>query len=198
MIHELQKVKDAFTKLSYILTSQQKRYSVLLFVMSIFSALFEMLGVSVILPLMQAFVSPDTLAQESYIAPFVKLFHLETSEQIIVCVCIGITVIYLVKNLYSVIYVWVSTKFSNKIMRELSVRILSAYMKQGYSFFVNNNSARLLRGLGADVQSVYTIITQGFAFISKALTILCITIFIIVQTPVMAIYLLMLVAFCFC
>ena len=197
MIHELQKVKDAFTKLSYILTSQQKRYSVLLFVMSIFSALFEMLGVSVILPLMQAFVSPDTLAQESYIAPFVKLFHLETSEQIIVCVCIGIIVIYLVKNLYSVIYVWVSTKFSNKIMRELSVRILSAYMKQGYSFFVNNNSARLLRGLGADVQSVYTIITQGFAFISKALTILCITIFIIVQTPVMAIYLLMLVAFCF-
>lgn len=197
MIHELQKVKDAFTKLSYILTSQQKRYSVLLFVMSIFSALFEMLGVSVILPLMQAFVSPDTLAQESYIVPFVKLFHLETSEQIIVCVCLGITVIYLVKNLYSVIYVWVSTKFSNKIMRELSVRILSAYMKQGYSFFVNNNSARLLRGLGADVQSVYTIITQGFAFISKALTILCITIFIIVQTPVMAIYLLMLVAFCF-
>ena len=80
MIHELQKVKDAFTKLSYILTSQQKRYSVLLFVMSIFSALFEMLGVSVILPLMQAFVSPDTLAQESYIAPFVKLFHLETSD----------------------------------------------------------------------------------------------------------------------
>ena len=197
MIHELQKAKDALVKLNYILTPQQKRYSLLLFVMSIFAALFEMLGVSVILPLMQAFVSADTLAQEPYIAPFVELFHLETSAQIITCVCIGVVIIYLAKNIYSALYVWVSTKFSNKIMRELSVRILSAYMKQGYSFFVNNNSARLLRGLGADVQSVYTIITQGFSFISKALTILCITVFIIVQTPVMAIYLLCLVAFCF-
>ena len=197
MINELRKVKDAFSKLNFIMTSQQKRYALLLFVMSVVAALFDMLGVAVILPLMQAFVSADTLAGEWYIKPFVDLFHLESTGDIIVCVCIGVTLIYFVKNLYSAFYVWVSTKFSNKIMRELSVRILSAYMKQGYSFFVNNNSSRLLRGLGADVQSVYTIITQGFTCISKALSIGCITIFIIVQTPVMAIYLLCLVAFCF-
>lgn len=197
MKKELAKIKDALTKLSFILSVQQKRYSLLLFVMSIFAALFEMLGVSVILPLMQAFTSPGTLAKEPYVAPFVKLFHLETPGQIIACVCIGVIIIYLLKNMYSALYVWVSVKFSNKIMRELSVRILSAYMKQGYSFFVNHNSAQLLRGLGADVQSVYTIITQGFSFISKALTILCITVFIIIQTPAMAVYLLCLVAFCF-
>lgn len=197
MINELRKVKDAFSKLNFIMTSQQKRYALLLFIMSVVAALFDMLGVAVILPLMQAFVSADTLAGEWYIKPFVDLFHLESTGDIIVCVCIGVTLIYLVKNLYSAFYVWVSTKFSNKIMRELSVRILSAYMKQGYSFFVNNNSSRLLRGLGADVQSVYTIITQGFTCISKALSIGCITVFIIIQTPVMAIYLLCLVAFCF-
>lgn len=197
MRHEFEKVKDALSKLNFILTQQQKRYSLLLFIMSVIAALFEMLGVSVILPLMEAFVSADTLAQQPYIKPLVSLLHLETSEQIIVCVCAGVSIIYIVKNVYGAFYVWVSTKFSNKIMRELSVRILSAYMKQGYSFFVNNNSARLLRGLGADVQSVYTIITQGFVFISKALTIFCITIFIIIQTPAMALYLLCLVAFCF-
>ncbi len=197
MINELRKVQDALSKLNFILTSQQKRYALLLFIMSVFAALFEMLGVSVILPLMQAFVSVDKLADEPYIRPFIEWFHLKTSEEIIICVCVGITIIYLAKNIYSAFYVWMSTKFSNKIMRELSVRILSAYMKQGYSFFVNNNSSRLLRGLGADVQSVYTIITQGFSFIAKALTIVCITIFIIIQTPVMAIYLLSLIAFCF-
>lgn len=197
LMHELRKIKDALFKLNFILTSQQKKYSLLLFIMSIIAALFEMIGVSVILPLMQAFISVDTLAQEPYIAPLINLFHLETSDQIIICVCIGIIIIYFAKNLYSALYVWASTKFSNKIMRELSVRILSAYMKQGYSFFVNNNSARLLRGLGGDVQSVHTIINEGFCFISKTLTILCIAAFIVMQTPVMAVYLLGLVAFCF-
>ena len=31
-------------------------------------------------------------------------------------------------------------------------------MKQGYSFFTENSSARLLNGLGEDVSSVYNII----------------------------------------
>lgn len=197
MIKEIVKFKDAFNKLNFVLTKQQKIYSVLLFFMAIVSSLFEMLGVSVVVPLMQAFVSPDTLAEERYVAPFAEILGLESSKQIIIGICVGVVVIYLIKNLYGILYVWTSNKFCNKIMRELSVRILDAYMKQGYSFFVNNNSARLLRGMGADVSSVYSILMQGFSFISKALTILCITIFIVIQTPVMAIYLLLLVVLCF-
>jgi len=82
-------------------------------------------------------------------------------------------------------------------MRELSVRILTTYLQQGYIFFVNNNSARLLRGLGSDVSSVYNIVKEMFNLISKALTIICIIIFIIVQAPAMAVFLLLLVVFCF-
>lgn len=197
MKHEFEKIKDAFQKLNFILTREQKKYSVIVFVMSMVAAVLEMLGVSIIIPLIQAFVSIDTLAQQPYIVPFVEIFHLETMNEIIVFVCVSIIVIYIIKNLYSAFYIWVSNKFSCKIMRELSVRILSTYMKQGYSFFVNNNSARLLRGLGADVSSVYTVISQTFNFISKVLTILCISLFIVMETPGMAIYLIVLVVVCF-
>ena len=47
-MNELRKVKDAISKLNFILTKKQKIYGLLVFVMSIISAILEMLGVSVI------------------------------------------------------------------------------------------------------------------------------------------------------
>lgn len=194
---EFAKIKDVFHKLNFILTKEQKWYAALVFCMSVVSALFELVGISILVPLINAFLTPEELPEKPYIKPFIQLFHLQSMEQIIVFVCIVIIVLYIVKNVYAAFYVWVSAVFSNKIMRELSTRILSAYMKQGYGFFVAHNSARLLSGATTDVSSVYTIISQLFALFNKGLTILCITALIIAVTPELAFFLLGLIIFCF-
>ena len=62
---------------------------------------------------------------------------------------------------------------------------------------MNNNSSRLIRGVGTDVTSVYTIINQLINCLVKALTIVCITVFIIIQTPSLAFPLMILVILCF-
>ena len=71
MLHELAKVKDAFHKLNFILTREQKRYSVVVFLLSIISAVFEMLGVSILVPLLNAFLEPESLTEKWYVQPFV-------------------------------------------------------------------------------------------------------------------------------
>lgn len=194
---EFAKIKDVFHKLNFILTKEQKCYAVLVFCMSVVSALFELLGISILVPLINAFLTPEVLPEKPYIAPFIRLFHLQSMEQIMFFICIVIIVLYIVKNVYAAFYIWVSAVFSNKIMRELSTRILSAYMKQGYGFFVAHNSARLLSGATTDVSSVYTIISQLFSLFNKGLTIICITALIIVVTPELAFFLLALIIFCF-
>lgn len=194
---ELKKVKDAFHKLNVILTKEQKSYSMAVLFLSLISAVFEMLGLSILIPLLNAFLEPETLAEKSYIAPFVSIFHLQDTKQIIVCLCGAIIVLYIVKNLYGIFYVWVSAKLSCKITRELSTRIMNVYMKQGYSFFVENNSARLLRGLDQDVSSVYAIISNLFGLFNKCLTLVCIAALIVVTTPKLALFLMALVALCF-
>lgn len=197
MSREFAKIRDAFSKLNFILTSEQKKYGFLILVMAVISAMLEMVGVSILVPLLQAFLTPDTLAEQQYIQPLVKILHLKTTQEIIVTVCIAIVIIYILKNAFNVFYVWISAKYSCKIMRELSIRILSAYMKQGYMFFVENNSARLLRGLGTDVSSVYTIVSQMFTLFCKLLTIVCLAVFIVIMTPSLSIYILFLIVFCF-
>ncbi|MGN0278007.1 MAG: ABC transporter ATP-binding protein [Lachnospiraceae bacterium] len=197
MKNEFAKIKDAFSKLNFILTGEQKKYSIVVFILSIISALLEMLGVSIIYPLLQAFLNPEGLLNEPYIRPFAQALHLNSYRQVICLVCVAIIVLYILKNAYGVFFVWVSNKYAYKIQRELSVRILVAYMKQGYGFFSENSSARLLRGLGADVSSVYFIINQTFGLLSKVFTIIGIAVLIIIVTPSLSLFLLLLVAFCF-
>lgn len=197
MKNEFAKIKDALHKLNYILTRDQKIYSGIVFIMSIIHALFEMLGISILIPMLNAFLEPDTLKEKWYIEPFIRIFHLQDTKQIIIFLCIVMIVLYVVKNIYNTFNIWVSANLSSRILRELSVRILSAYMEQGYSFFVENNSARLLRGLGPDVNNVYAIISQMFGLFNNCLTLLCLTILIIASTPQLSIFLLLLVAVCF-
>lgn len=197
MMKELRKVQDALGKLSFILNKEQKKYCILIFVMSLIMAVFEVVGISAIIPIIQAVISADDLMAQPYIAQMAALLHLKTNTEVIICICIGIGIIYIVKNLYAVLYVWASAKFSNKIRRELAVQVLKAYMKQGYIFFVNNNSSRLIRGISSDVNSVQAVVTNFFSFMCKVLTIFCITLFIVIKTPAMALLILGLVVFCF-
>lgn len=197
MINEIRKVKDALGKLYFILNREQKLYCVLVFIMSLIAALIETVGVSVIVPVVQVVISADTLMDQSYLRPIIELFHLKTNKEVILFICISVGIVYIIKNLYSLVYTWASARFSNKIRRELAVRILQTYMNQGYIFFVENNSSRLIRGISSDVISVQAVISGFFSFICKIMIILCMTLFIIIQTPVIAIGILCLVIFCF-
>ena len=197
MINEFRKAWFALKKLSFILTKEQKRYCVLIFFMSLVAALFETVGVSVIIPVIQAVVSTDELMQQPYMRPIIDFFRIETSVGAIILVCIGVGIVYVIKNAYFVMYSWASARFSNKIRRELAVKVLQTYMKQGYIFFVENNSSRLIRGISTDVNSVQAVVTNFFSFICKALIIACMMLFIIISSPIMALWIVCLIAFCF-
>ena len=97
-----------------------------------------------------------------YMLPFVRTFHLDTDMKVIWFVCLGVIGIYLVKTIYFVLYSWVSAKYSYMVQRELAVRVLAAYMRQGYMFFVQNNTARLINGISGDAASIYGILNISY------------------------------------
>lgn len=197
MLKEIRKVKDALGKLSFILNREQKKYCILIFLMSLVSALIEMVGVSIIVPVVQIVISVDELMAQPYVLSLINLFHLKTSTDVIIFVCAGVGIIYILKNAYSFLYTWASARFSNKIRRELAVRVLQTYMGQGYIFFVDHNSSTLIRGISSDVISVQNVITHFFSAMCKILIIICMTLFIIVNIPLAALLILGVVIFCF-
>lgn len=193
---ELAKIKDIFSKLNYMLSRQQKQYGVMVFICTLVSAGLETLGVSVIMPVVEGFTDVNQLRTKWYLQPFIRVLHIEDASTLIYIVCGGVIVVYLFKNIYFVFYTWLVKKYTYKIKRELGTRVVESYMAQGYIFFVNHNSARLLQGISGDVTAVNGIISSLFNLSTKLLTILAIGIFILLREPFMAISLLILSGIC--
>lgn len=195
-MNEFRKAKDVMHKLLFILTGKQKRYAVYILLMSVAAALLETLGVAIIMPVLDMMLDIKGVRNRWYMVPFVNLLHLDTDIKVIWFVCGGVIVIYLAKTLYFVFYSWVSAKYSYMVQRELGVRVLEAYMKQGYLFFVQNNTAKLTNGISGDASSIYGILKTIFTSLMKLLTILCIGVYIMMQSIQMAVVLLLLAVLC--
>lgn len=186
---DLKKVKDMYDKFRFILTAQQKVYFWIVLAMSLAAALLEMVGVAAIVPILNMMLAMDEAREKWYVRPFIEMFHLDTDQQIIWFMCIVVIAIYILKNVYNIFFNWVYLKYANKLQRELSVRVLDAYLKQGYIFFVENNTAALLQGVREDVSAVYNMVKAIFALLTKTFTAICIAIYIFFQSSDMAVVL---------
>ena len=182
------KVKNELKKLVYILNRQQRVYGILVFFCSLIGSLLEVLGVGVIMPLVQAFMNPEELLESKGIQLAIHLLDLNEIDatQVIVLITVGVIFIFLLKNMYFIFLSWVRIKFSCKVSRELSVKMLSGYMQRGYEFFLNNNTADLSRNIAGDVSGVDTVIYQLLRVLVDALTIFMIVIGIMVTDWIIA------------
>ncbi|MFR6331524.1 MAG: ABC transporter transmembrane domain-containing protein [Eisenbergiella sp.] len=182
----LLKLKKELQKLLYILSKEQKLYGGIVFVWPAGSFPGGM-GVGIILPLV-AFMDPDKLMENKWIQLVLKSFGLKyiESSQIVILITVGVIILFLIKNLYFIFLSWIRIKFSCKVSRELSTKMMSTYMKRGYEFFLNHNTADLSRNIGADVSGVDTVIYQMLRVLVDSLTIFMIVAYIMLTDWVIA------------
>lgn len=190
-------IGDILNKLGVVLSKKQKQYAAGVLLAGLISAILELLGVAVIIPILEMLLDLEAARNKWYISIFAETFNLDSDIKIVWFICLATIFIYLVKNIFFSFYSWLCTKYSMKVQRELSVQIMSAYLKQGYLFFVQHNTSKLLQGITTDVSGVYRIVNTLFSIVVKGVSMICIGVFIIVQSRQLALVLLGLVVFSF-
>lgn len=194
-----QNVKALFSmlqKLLAILNSKQKRKCVLVFICVVIGSIFELLGVSCILPFIQAMLAPKELLQNRYIQVVMDIFHISSDYGMLILIGVGIIILYFVKNIYLLFSAYIQSKLSADITRELSTLMLRSYMKRPYLYFVNNNSANILRGINVDVLGVYNIISNIFKILSEVLNCVLIALFLLCSDAFMALGVILIALIC--
>lgn len=198
MYSTIKSIKNQLGKLMYILDRQQKAYGVLVLVCSFVGAVFEVLGVGIILPLVEAFLNPQQLMQSEWLKGPIEWFHIDDTQadRLIIILTLAVIGIFVLKNVYFIFLSWLRIKYSCKVSRELSTRMMSGYMKRGYEFFLTMNTAELTRNIGADVSGVDTIIHQMLRVLVDGLTILLIVVYVFVTDIFMALAMVVLALIC--
>lgn len=184
-------IQDVIKKLAYILNRKQKTYCAIMFMMTMMGVVFETLGVSIILPVVQAMLYPEQLLNNEWIGLAAGVLQLKGEFQLLILVAVLAIMIYVIKNIYLIILSFVRAKFSSKIQRDLGVYMMQSYLKRGYPYFLKESAHKMHRGITGDVAGVYTIIYNGFRLLSEMLTVIAIGIYILITDVVMSLSILL-------
>ena len=94
-------IKDIVSKLFFILNKGQRYLSVLLLFLTLVGALLEVVGVSAVLPFIQAMIYPEQLRNNEYINQLILFLDLKSDGQILLLIAIGVILVYLLKKCIS-------------------------------------------------------------------------------------------------
>lgn len=185
------------SQLRYILTEKQKKQAVMIFILIIGGALFETLGISAVLPFIQSIMKPEELLGKWYIAILIDVLNLKDTYSVVYLCGIFIALVYVIKNAYLFASSRVQSKFRCRFQKDLSTKMLASYMKRPYVYFLDINSAEIMRTITTDVFGVFEILQNGFKFFSEFFTVALIGIFTIYIDSVMALEILLIAGVCF-
>lgn len=126
-----------FKKFYKLLNKHQRNRVFILFFMMLIGACFEVLGVSMMLPLVTAIMNPAIITENALCAWICQLFHLTDHISFVIWCIAALVIIYVLKAAYltfeySIQYRFV---FNNRFMTQS--KLLEAYLHRPYEYFLS-------------------------------------------------------------
>ena len=183
---DIKTLKNMIVHVYEMLNRRQRRQMVGMTFVVLIGSLFELLGVSVMLPFIQALLTPEDLMERAYIRVFADYINIQKPETMLVIIGVGIIFIYFIKNLYLSFSSYLQAAYSNNTQKDISLLLFDSYMSMPYSYFSDNNSGEIIRGLTGDTESVYYVIYNGFKLLTELLSVVIISLYLIKTDYIMA------------
>ena len=164
---------NLFGKLNYILTKTDKRRLILIAFLMFLSALFDLVGVSAVLPIVSLLTLPevDQGGIYQYLIDFVvKILGISSKGSLVIALIIILIIFYLVKAIYTLSLTYITTKFNMSFNRRTSSRMIKTYLSMPYEYHLQHNSSTLLRSSTYDVGLFVSAMNSVIQLILKSST----------------------------
>ncbi|MGM8212347.1 ABC transporter ATP-binding protein [Virgibacillus sp. W0430] len=178
-------MKDAIHKLHQLFNKREKQKLVFLFVMMVFAALFETIGIGLIVPFVGMVTNPDMIYEQKILSYIYNLFNFKTSTAFIIFSVIALLIIFVFKNLYLLFFNYAQLRVILNQQVKMSKDLFNAYLTKPYIFHLHRNSADLLRNVNGEVPRVFQgIVMSVFQLLTEILIITCILILLLITSPI--------------
>ena len=145
----------------YAVLDKKQRIEVFLILIVIFiNSIFELAGVSAVMPLFKAVTDPTVIDENVMFQWAMRILHLESGTKLIIVMALGLAAIYVIKNLYILWMNRVLYKFSYENQAKLAGKMFESYIWQDLQFHYVHNVAELNRNVELDIASFfYTVLS---------------------------------------
>jgi len=171
-----------FKKIIFFLNKEQKLLAIKLFFLMMLGMLFEVAGVSLIIPVLGIITNEEFISNNIYLSEFFKTINSIDGLSPLLVVMILFGGFYIFKALFMIYLSWKQSSFVFLLQADLSNKLFIGYLKQPYTFHLQKNSAELHRNVD-ETADIAAAVSSYAIFISELLVLTGIIILLLVIEP---------------
>jgi ABC-type multidrug transport system fused ATPase/permease subunit len=156
-------------------------------VLAIVAGFLETLGIASVMPFLALVAAPDVAASDPRIASLLAMLGAEGGTQALARVGGVVLLILVATNAVSATVTWLMLHFANRQGHALSARLLSSYLAQPYTFYLDRHTAELQKNVFSETQRVTMgVLVPGMHILSRASAAAFIFAMLLIADPLLA------------
>lgn len=179
-------------KVRAIFDRKQKWQLVGLGIMIFIGGLLETLGVSAMIPVVQALLAPDELMGYIDRIPVVKnlcdALSITTVKQVTRALLYGMMAIYVIKNLYILLLTYMQNTFITKNRNRMISRVMAEFLNRPYEKYLGADIPTVFRITDSDIPQTFSLILAMLQLASEVVVSCLIFMVLLLNDPGMTLF----------
>lgn len=172
-------------KINILLDGRQKAAMAGLLILTLIGAILEAASISVIIPVMTVVITPGAVQTNQYLRWFYNAFHMTSNMQFTVVVLVLMIVCFAAKNIFLFFQQKLLYHFVYTNQFRTSERMMKNYMRRGYEYYLNADTAVIQRNITSDVNNMYGLILALLQLVSEVIVFVVILLILLTTDPFM-------------
>ena len=174
-------------KLNVLLDKKQKNTMAGLVLLMIVGAALQTVGVAMIMPVVSLVMDRQALHEEGLLHDMFLLIGGGSEIRFTIIVMVALIGVFVIKNLFLYYQQKVTLAFVYTNQFRTSERMMKNYLRRGYEFFLNADTAVVQRSITSDVNNMYALILALLQLASDGIVFVFLVTFCFMQDPVMTV-----------
>ncbi len=177
-------------KVSYLFDRKQKKQILGLAVLILIGGLLETMGVSLLLPVVQAIMDPEAIMENELVGAVADLLQIETSRQLIILMLGSLIALYVIKNTYLLFLTYVQNTFVTRNRNRMISRVMREFLSRPYEEYLGADIPTVFRLTDSDIPNAFQLILVLIQMVTEIVVAVSLCIVLVVVSPVMSFFIL--------
>ena len=176
-------------KLRILLDRKQKLSMVGLMFLMIIGAFLQTAGVGMLVQVVSVVIDPESVEKSGIVRSFYDFLGCQDFQTFSVTVMALLIGVFIVKNIFLFVQLKLTFGFVYKNQFATSERMMRNYLRRGYEYFLNADTAVVQRSITSDVNNMYALVLALLQLMSDGVVSLFVVAFCFVTNGVMTVLL---------
>lgn len=179
---------NIYTKSISLLSAKEKARGVIVLILAIIMALFEVAGVASVLPFLSVLANPSLIESNDFLVFIYEASGINSIDSFLYFLGFGAVGVIITAAIVRTLGQYALTRFAQMRRHSLASKLLTHYLSQPYSFFLNRHSSDLSKIILSEVDQVINGVFQPSAImVGQIFTLIALMTFIFLVDPVVAV-----------